>query len=225
VRKLHILCEGQTEWTIARDVLEPHFTSNDTYVVSTMLTSGRAPEGKCFKGGVSKWSRVQAEIHKLLKDSSLTVLTTLLDFYAIPQDTPGLADLPSGSHRARVEHVERALAASVAHPRFLPYLVLHEVEAWVLACPDELGIVTNDARVAGQVRALVERAGGPESVNDGRSTASSKRLKHIYPSYGKIAHGPQAVELAGLDHVRRQCPHADAWFRAVDERLGIQRAE
>jgi hypothetical protein len=32
----------------------------------------------------------------LLRDSSTTVLTTMLDYYAFPGDAPGMADRPHG---------------------------------------------------------------------------------------------------------------------------------
>lgn len=223
MKKLHFLCEGQTEWTIVRDVLEPRFTCPTTFVTSTILTTRRTGSAKAFKGGVSKWSRIHAEIRTLLRDSSLTVLTTCLDYYGLPRDAPGLEDLPVGPARARVEHVEKAMGAAVDDPRFVPHLVQHETEAWVLACPEELEVVTNEPGIAAKVRALVQGAGGPEAVNDSPATAPSKRLMRLCPSYDKVAHGPQAIGLADLDDLRRQCPHTDTWFRDLDERLGIGR--
>ena len=189
----------------------------------SILTTSRVGGVPAFKGGVSKWSRIEAEIQLLLRNPALTALTTLLDYYGLPKDTPGLDTASDVAPRSRAEHVETAMGEQIRDPRFLPHLVLHETEAWVLACPDELEEVTNAPGLAAKVRAVVEQAGGPEAVNDGPSTAPSKRLKRLHPSYDKVTHGSLAIGLAQLDELRRQCPHADAWFRAVEERLGTGR--
>jgi hypothetical protein len=67
---------------IASDVLEPHLSSADAYVTWSLLTTNRSAGGPAFKGGVSTWSKLQRELQLLLHDSSTTVLTTLLDYYA-----------------------------------------------------------------------------------------------------------------------------------------------
>ncbi len=115
------------------------------------------------------------------------------------------------------------MSEAVGEPRFLPHLVVHETEAWVLACPEVLSELVGAPKLAGRIRALTVSSGGPELVNDGPDTAPSKRLRSLVPGYRKTVDGPDAIGLTGVDAVRRQCPHADAWFHAVDERLGTIR--
>jgi hypothetical protein len=91
VRHLHILCEGQTEEMIARSVIEPHFTSADSYVTLSIFTTKRPAGGPAFKGGLSHWPKLERELRLLLRDSSITVLTTMLDYYAFPSDAPGMS--------------------------------------------------------------------------------------------------------------------------------------
>jgi hypothetical protein len=141
VRHLHILCEGQTEEIIARDVIAPYFTSADAYVTWSIFMTKRPAGGPAFKGGLSSWTKLERELQQLLRDSSTTVLTTMLDYYAFPADAPGMADRPWGSPYDRVRHVESALAKAFGDMRFLPNLVLHETEAWVLADCRRLGEV------------------------------------------------------------------------------------
>lgn len=126
---------------------------------------------------------------------------------------------PAGAPGRRVEHVERALAEEIADPRFLPHLVLHETETWVLAGPEALELLTEDLKLADEVRAAVAAAGGAELVNDGSQTAPSKRLETLWPGYRKTAHGPDAIALTGITEIRRRCPHADAWFAEAAARL------
>ncbi|GHC90303.1 hypothetical protein GCM10007079_36490 [Nocardiopsis terrae] len=122
-----------------------------------------------------------------------------------------------------VIHVEKTLNEHVGDLRFLPHLVLHEAEAWVLACPEALEIVTGKSGLAADVNNLTRTAGGPEQVNDGYDTAPARRLAKLYPGYRRTTDGPEAIHLTGLDEIRRQCPHADAWFRTLEEHLGTGR--
>ncbi|MBB6170061.1 hypothetical protein HNR23_000121 [Nocardiopsis mwathae] len=220
MRRLHILCEGQTEETVVRETIAPYLEARGVYATHSILTTRRAAGGSAFKGGVSKWSKIQVEIRLLLKDSSLGLVTTFIDYYGAPPDTPGMADRPSATPHDQVVHVERAMAEAIGDSRFLPHLLLHETETWVLACPEALGIVTGDQRIAAAVSALTAEEGGAELVNDGPNTAPSKRLQALYPKYRKTADGPDAIYLTGIDAIRERCSHADQWFDAIQRRLG-----
>ena len=62
----------------------------------------------------------------------------------------------------------------------------------------------------------VRRAGGVELVNEGRSTAPSKRIKSVWPGYVKTIDGPAIAGLVGLEGLRGSCPHFAAWFGWLD---------
>jgi hypothetical protein len=221
VQHLHILCEGQTEEIIARDVLEPHFTTTKIRVTRSIFTTKRPAGGPSFKGGLSNWPKLERELRRLLYDSSTTVLTTMFDYYAFPADAPGMADRPHGSPYDRVLHVESALAKAIDDKRFLPNLVLHEIEAWVLADCGRLGEVMGDEEAAAELTRVVQRESGPELVNDGVNTAPSKRIMAAYPRYAKTIDGPSVITGAGLDSIRTACPHTNDWLREVESRLGL----
>ncbi|MEV0619473.1 DUF4276 family protein [Nonomuraea sp. NPDC050404] len=219
MRRLHVLCEGQTEETVVREVIEPYLHGSDVYVTWSIFTTKRPAGGPSHKGGLSSWGRLASEIRLLLGDSSITVLTTMLDYYGLPADVPGMATRPSGSPHDRVAYVERAMADALGDPRFLPHLVLHEVEAWVLLGHEALGELTGDDALAQAVQAIVVQAQGAELVNDGVSTAPSKRLMRLYPRYRKTSDGPLVIAEIGIDAIRHGCPHADAWLSAVTTSL------
>jgi hypothetical protein len=219
VRHLHILCEGQTEEIIASDVLEPHFSSADAYVTWSVLTTKRPAGAPAFKGGVSTWPKLQRELRLLLHDSSTTVLTTLLDYYAFPVDAPGMTDRPQGSPYDRVRHAESALSKAVDDSRFIPHLVLHEIETWVLADCRRLGEVMGDPGPAIDLARIVRQESGPELVDDGVETAPSKRVALAYPQYTKTIDGPLVIADAGINAIRRTCPHADDWLRELEARM------
>jgi hypothetical protein len=224
VRHLHILCEGQTEEVIARNVIEPHFSGLDVRVSLSIFTTKRPAGGPAFKGGISSWPKLESEVRRLLHDSSTTVLTTMFDYYAFPPDAPGMADRPRGSSYDRVQHVESALVKAIDDKRFLPNLVLHEIEAWVLADCSRLGQVMGDARPAVELERIVQQESGPELVNEGVDTAPSKRIVNAYPRYTKTVDGPLVIADAGLDSIRSSCPHMDKWLREIEARSRLGNA-
>ncbi len=219
MRHLHILCEGQTEEIVARDVIAPQLSQADLWVSFSIYATKRPAGGPAFKGGLSRWPRLEREVRRLLQDSSITVLTTLFDYYAFPEDAPGMADRPRGSAYERVRHVEQALVKAIDDKRFLPNLVLHEMEAWVLADCIRLGEVMGDPGPAAELQRVVQQESGPELVDDGAETAPSKRILNAYPRYAKTIDGPLVISDAGLDPIRRSCPHVDQWLMGLETRL------
>lgn len=214
-RRRHLLVEGQTEEAVANTVIRPHLERLG-WTTSLSLVKTKRPAGRpSHKGGITGWAQVETDIRLLLGDSSLDVLTTMFDYYAFPAESPGMAERPSGDVYQRVEHVERALAAAFGDRRFYPNLVLHELEAWVFAAADELGLLHGD-ELAALLRRDAAAAGGPERVNDRPDTAPSKRLLSYCPTYLKTSDGPMAVEELGIEKLREQCPHVDAWLRAFE---------
>jgi hypothetical protein len=75
-----------------------------------------------------------------------------------------MADRPHGSPHDRVRHVESVLAKKIGDKRFLPNLVLHEIEAWVLADCRRLGEVMGDSGPAAELERIVRLESGPELV-------------------------------------------------------------
>jgi hypothetical protein len=214
--RLHLLLEGQTEETIAREIISPHLESIGWLVSFSVIKTKRPAAGPAHRGGVSRWSRVERDVRLLLGDSSIAVVTTLLDYYAFPGDAPGMADRPAGNAITKVAHVERAMAAALRDGRFLPNLVLHETEAWVFAAHDQLGSLYGDPALARKLQQDIDAAGGPELVNDGPSTAPSKRLLRYRPDYVKTLDGPIAIADLGLPGLRRHCPHLDQWLTKLE---------
>jgi len=217
MRYMQVLVEGQTEERMVNRVFGPELGRRDICLTPVVLTTRRAAGRPHDKGGVSKWSVIEREIRGLLRNSSLDRVTTMFDLYGLPSDTPGVADAPTGDAYARVRHVEEAMARAVADPRFLPFLALHETEAWVLAAANELSELVGVPALAGTLRAQVTAAGGPELVDGGPDTAPSKRIVRAHLGYKKVVDGSDAVELLGLDALRAVCPHLDGWLKRLDD--------
>lgn len=219
MRRLHILVEGQTEEVICREVIEPHFASHQIWMTTSILKTKRPAGGPSVKGGLTSWMKVRNELRLLLRDTSISVLTTMFDYYAFPEGAPGMANRPHSDPYDRVKHVEHAMFKAIDDKRFLPHLMLHETEAWVLADCACLGSVMGSPEGGANLQSVVHSQGGPELVNDGVDTAPSKRILAAYPDYRKTIDGPLAIADAGLGTIRGTCPHADQWLREIEARL------
>ncbi|ANZ36250.1 hypothetical protein BBK82_09425 [Lentzea guizhouensis] len=210
-RSLHLLVEGQTEETVVSTVLRPYLTGLGWSVSVSLVKTKRPAGGPSFKGGISTWKQVETDVRLLLGNSSLT---RLFDFYGLPADFPGMQNLPTGDPYTRVAHVEQQFAAAIGDQRFVPHLVLHELEAWVFAASDQLGLL-HGPDIAQKLKEDEERAGGPELVNDGPTTAPSKRILRYCPGYMKTSDGPMAIEELGVAALRARCPHLDEWLTSL----------
>jgi hypothetical protein len=218
MKRLHILVEGQTEEVITDRLIRPFLEDANWIVSFSVLTTKRTAGGANSRGGVSAWSKIEKEV-RLLLGSQFDLVTTLLDYYGFPSDAPGMQDRPTGHAHDRVTYVEGQLQSKIGDIRFVPHLVLHETEAWVFAAANQLSaLMDNDPSLATELTSIAQSAGGPELVNDGPTTAPSKRLLDRAPTYQKTLHGPLAIEELGLKDLRAQCPHLDTWLTLLTSR-------
>ena len=213
--KLLVLVEGQTEEIFVRDILGPHLATFNVSAIPVLLKTKRVKAGGAFRGGVTSTEQVLGDLRRLLGDSAANV-TTVIDYYGLPDDFPGMQTRPSGDPYVRVRHVEEALRAVLGARKFIPHLVLHEYEAWVFASPEDCSWVFDDPLVVTQLAGIATTANGPELINDGPTTAPSKRLMRIFPGYRKTLHGPMAVGATGLARLRQACPHAATWLDQLE---------
>jgi len=184
-----------------------------------LLKTKRIKSGGTFRGGVTSMAQVLGDIRRLLGDSGASAVTTILDYYALPADFPGMATRPAGDAYARVAHVETSLSAAIDDARFDAHLVLHELheyEAWIFSDPDACWWVFGDASVAAKLREIAAGSGGPERIDEGPATAPSKRLIHAFDAYRKTLHGPMAVGAIGIGAVPSACPHAHEWLERLE---------
>ena len=148
----------------------------------------------------------------------------MLDLYAIPADFPSLDTSPSAPPKRRVEALEAAFATDITTNtlwRFTPYLQLHEYEALLLTDIDAIGraLTQNTGTGVAELKADVGQF-EPEEVNQGRSSAPSKRIIRAFPSYEgqKATAGPIIAAEIGLPRLRAACPHFNGWLTTLERR-------
>jgi hypothetical protein len=213
-----VLVEGQTEERFVNECLGPYFATHGLFLIATVVKTKRVVGAAHFEGGVTSYGQVRRDLGLLLRDSDASIITTLLDYYAVPSDFPGMHDRPPGSAQQRVVHVETAWAATVEDRRFVPHLTLHEFEAWVYADPSRLEpwMFDDDEHVIAGIAAVAEAHRTPEDIDEGAATAPSRRLRRVFTSYQKALHGPFAVAAIGIDRIRAACPHFSAWLQRIE---------
>jgi hypothetical protein len=216
LKRLFFLVEGQTEETFVNRVLGPHLWSFDKAPEVTRVVTKRVQGRRAFRGGIASYARVLDDLRRLLA-SSPDAVTTLFDYYALPRDFPGRdAAAKVRSCYERVEQVERAFAASVADPRFIPNLVLHEFEGLLFSAPRAISQVLLDAGSAAELEAIAAGFASPEEIDDGPDTHPSRRIERLLPAYEKPFHGPLVAEKIGVAGIRARCPHFDAWLERLE---------
>jgi hypothetical protein len=220
-----LLVEGQTEERFVNECLAPYLLAKGLILERpTIVATKRVASGPNFKGGISSYGQVQRDLQRLLHDGHASIITTVLDYYALPKDFPGMASRPAGTPRSRVEHVEAAWAAAVDDRRFVPHLALHESEAWVYADSSKLDpyMFDDDPAVIEAIAEIAAQHPTPEDIDDGPMTAPSKRLRKVFAAYQKPLHGPLAVSAIGIDRIRAVCPHFHQWLGRLEGPAGVE---
>ena len=138
-----ILAEGQTEERFVKDVLNPHFWEIEIDLIPTLATTKRVKSGPDFKGGITEYQKVENDLKRLLGDSDAAAVTTLIDYYNLPGDFPGMATRQPGNSAQRTAHVEMEWKSHIGDLRFQPYLMTHEFEALLFSKPSEISSTLN----------------------------------------------------------------------------------
>jgi hypothetical protein len=217
VKRALVLVEGPTEEQFVNGVLQPHlWARSSTWITPTILNTKVVKSGPNFKGGVLSYSQVKRDIDKLLQDQDAAFVTTLLDYYGLPTSFPGMATRPDGTARQRVDHVQQAFGRSIDHDRFVPFLALHELEAWLFCDLSERTAWIYQGGDLDALRQIRQSVASPEDINEGYTTAPSRRVIAAFPGYQKPFHGPLATMEIGVEAIRQQCPHFDEWLTRLE---------
>lgn len=210
LRKVFVLVEGQTEESFVKNVL-PGAMPPDLFLQPVIVATKRVNSGGKFKGGVPSYAKVRGEVLRLLGDSSALMITTMLDYYALPLSFPGRAH-PIGARAAqKVQSVEAAWNADIDCARFRAYLSLHEFEALLFSQPAAIAEGFARPELAAQLDGIRALFTTPEDINDHPDTAPSARLESLYPRYSKPFFGTLIARRIGIEAMVAECPHFAGW--------------
>lgn len=214
-----ILVEGQTEETVVKRVLSPHLNKYDVQltpkIAATRLARGSSPGSK---GGIVSYQRVKNDLIRLLRDSNVVMVTTMIDMYGLDgKGFPGYsAGLSSKPIYDQADELETAFKNDVADKRFLPYFAIHEFEAVLFIHPGTIAdeIPGLHHSVSGKLQAIKAAFESPEHIN--HSKPPSKRILELIPRYSKVNHSFIIAQKIGLIAIRAACKHFDEWLTRLE---------
>ena len=219
--RLYIFAEGRTEQTFANTVLKPHLANFGVYMQNSVVIAHARKKGNVHRGGGRNFIAMQNDINRFLKQESSrdVFFTTMVDLYALHANFPGTEEAEKLRHDPyqRVEALERSWSDETGDRRFIPFIQLHEFEAYLFCDVSLFDLFFYNAD--SQISALQRDASSSELVDDGQHTAPSKRIIAQFPNYSKTTVGPQMAEMIGLENIRSKCPHFNAWLERL-EKLG-----
>lgn len=145
----------------------------------------------------------------------------MFDLYGLHDGFPGWDEAEKQRHilRERIQILGRAFAADVGDRRFIPHIQFHEFETILLCDPNHFALVYEEGSAGiAALQTAVATAASPELVNDGASTAPSKRIIGVLPRYedDKTTIGVELAECVGIDKTRFLCPHFDYWLKTLE---------
>lgn len=204
-----VFVEGQTEETFVRDLLVPYFSRLGIY-----LTPILAQTSPGHKGGIVSYGKVKHQLTRLCRQDQGAYVTTMMDYYGLPNDFPGLDGRVADAHE-QVVRLELALQQDIDAPNFIPNLMLHEFEALLFSAPEKFAEWLDDQALLAPMAAIRAAFATPEHINNSPQTAPSKRILALVPHYKKTVDGPLIAEDIGLDAIRAQCPHFNNWIERL----------
>ncbi len=223
--RLHITAEGRTEERFVNDCLGKYLAKFQVYCnVRCVLTSRNSKSGKEYRGGFRMTDAYQAVRRDIMnwlaeESSSNCHYTTMFDYYALPEDFPGVQAAQGIPDKyKRIQFIEDALKADIGHRRFIPYIQMHEFEALIFANPRCLDweYLEHDDAIEKLVR-LSEEFGNPELIDDSPMTARSKRLIALIPEHERNkTSGAVVASKIGIPTLKEKCPHFRAWIEKLE---------
>ncbi len=217
--RVNFVVEGVTEETFVRRILAPAFAPDGLYLYARSVETG-SHRGRIARGGMTTYAKARRDIQNWLAEDRTAYLTTMFDLYRLPGDFPGLPQAKSQTDAyMKVEEIEKALTADMGDPRFVAHVQLHEFEGLLFSEVSQIDAVLCEYAAASRLADLEKiRAAfvSPEKINDGPTTAPSKRLMALYPGYDKPAFGPLIANRIGLAKIRAECSHFDAWLARLE---------
>lgn len=204
MKRVIVYCEGPTEETFVNRILAPVFYSDSIYLSASSCN------------GVSKYSIIRRDLNALCKNDRSAMITTMLDYYALPSETPGMQWNGSTDIYEKVEYVESLIKEDIGVDNLMPNLMLHEFEALLFSKPECFSYCGLSRSVIHQLSEIRAGAETPEHIDDGPDTAPSKRILSLYPGYSKVLDGYNIAKDIGVEVMRQQCHHFNRWLEKIE---------
>lgn len=221
--RLNLVVEGRSEQNFALHLLIPYLSRGNVFARARQVeTSRNKRKNIIYRGGVLNYQQVKKDLERWMREDQNpeVYFSTLIDFYRLPSDFPGYNGIGCfNDPYDKIKCLEQAFDQDMSHPRFIPYIQLHEFEALLLCDPSKFDhqYLNHDT----QIKSLQEMVSGfesPELIDDGTETAPSKRIIKEIPEYAyqKAVASQIIAENIGLDMMRSKCPHFNRWLEKLE---------
>lgn len=216
MKRIIIICEGQTEQSFCNNNLQSIFMHREMQIQTTLI--------KHSKGGIVKWIFLKQQIENHLKTDKSAFVTTLIDYYGINSKL----DFPNWDISKKiqdknkiVELIENAMYEDIAEDFrfwFIPYIQLHEFEGLLFSDIDVFykHIPPNDIINKEELENTFHEYTNPEMINNNTTTTPSKRLTRIIRGYNKIIYGDFLVSAIGIVKIREKAPRFNSWLTKLE---------
>lgn len=216
MKRIIIICEGETEKEFCTKILSPFFTAKQIYI--------QAPLIKKSMGGIVKWTELRKQILLHLKNDPGAYVTTFIDYYGLysKYNFPNWDQAEIYQDKSqRMDILEQGMFSNIEDSfqhRYIPYMQLHEFE----------GLLFNEISVFHEQIPAEELIGieelqltfdnyeNPELINNTKETSPSHRLVRIIKGYNKIVYGNILAEAIGLEKIRNKSPRFNAWLNKLE---------
>lgn len=192
--RLAVSCEGPTEREFVNRCLGPHLETLGIQTTPIPLS------------GPPNLDRIRSELKRLLP--AFDRVTTLYDYY-------GFQRRPDRDPDGLIQAIAQ-MAPDHGRSRVIPYVQRYEFEALVFAAPEVAAAQLHSPALGDGMARILQACGGPEDIDDGYETCPSRRLKHLYPAWDKVLHGPTVVKAIGITRLCDRCPRFSAWVQRLE---------
>ena len=215
MKRVIIVCEGQTEQSFCLTVLSPYFLSKGIVV--------EAPTIKHSHGGIVAWDTMKRQLVEHLHEGD-AIVTMLIDFYRIKDSYqfPGWEEAKDISDSLnKMNGLFQEMSANMPEDlrsRFVPYIQLHEFEGLLFSDIAAFKSMFTPTECDFQsIQAAIDEFDSPEDINNKPETAPSSRLKDAIAGYDKVVYGSLLAEEMTLSTIRSKCPLFNSWIERIEE--------
>lgn len=216
MKRIIVICEGQTEKEFVKKTLQDYLKGKSLYLEPVLP--------KKTKGGIAPWKDIKEQIEKHLKQEKETFVTTLLDYYGIYQfhQFPFWQQAHQIQNKnQRLDLLEKEMKNDIdinLRDRFIPFLLLHEFEALVFSDKNCIlnQLPPNDINIP-ELDRVFDNFSNPEDINSGKQTSPSHRLLKIIKGYDKVIYGNIIIEKIGIDRIRNKALRFNNWLNILEK--------
>ena len=216
MKRIVIICEGETEQEFCNKILNPYLAQKGIYIYAPLI--------KHTHGGIVKWTILKKQIESNLLQDPKAYVTLFIDYYGITEEH--MFPLWNDAHKVikkieRIKLLEKGMNEDICEDlnlRFIPYMQLHEFEALLFCDANAIIDAVDDDELNDKddLIGLIDSNPNPEMINNSKYTSPSHRMERYIIGYNKIVYGNIIAENIGIDMMREKCKHFNEWISAIE---------